>query len=162
MRMKLGTLKRIIREAVGEALSEGRPPPYDVDKNLQASIAMNAHVAAQDAANRAKIEKEKSDYKIYNAAHRAEKAGNPVPMAQWRVKNWEKFKNDTFMVDGSLKSIITVIESGSNEDPAINDKLVPLFNWAKNIIMNDPYQQRVKGKLVSDAEDALVGAGYQV
>lgn len=45
MRMKLGTLKRIIREAVGEVLGEGLPPPYDVDKNLEAAIEYNKFVA---------------------------------------------------------------------------------------------------------------------
>jgi hypothetical protein len=164
MRMKLGTLKRIIREAVGEALSEGRPPPYDVDKNLQAAIAMNAHVRAHDAANAAKIAKEKRDNDIYNAAHRAEKAGDPVPMAQWKVKNWERFTNDAYgpyMADGFLKSIITVIDRNAYEDPAIKDNLVPLFDWASA-------SAHAKSTLVSSAKDALVGkkllvdAGYQV
>lgn len=62
MRVKLGTLKRIIREAVEAELNEGLPPPYDVDKNLAAASVFpfrnrEAELAvAADEAERAEIE----------------------------------------------------------------------------------------------------------
>lgn len=89
MRMKLGTLKRIIREAVGEALSEGRPPPYDVDKNLQAAIAMNKFVADLPSTKAVAADRERraAGDAAYRERMKAEQEAQQAAVMRNREKN---------------------------------------------------------------------------